>query len=938
MSYNKTYNTSKPLKTKFYSAEELENIRGLIKKFFDEKHPEATLNSNESNYIQLVDAINNAYSENILTTRFVCDIYNQNCNTQRKNIKKISSLADYIHGLFVQGNQETRNKIPEEIKKIATEAWENRNNAFYDKAIEQLQFGLNKASETKDEFSTAYLGFYFAIILDEKYHKTDEAVQMMLDCIEIFQKYGDIKETIDAYSSLSGFEVHRGNLFQAKSYATKAFQLTQNNSSFSKNHFIHLAERHNKLGWVEHQLGNYKVAIEEYNTGLSLLISEEVKNDVTDEKLRKNLIAISHHHLGLSYQRLNDVFNAKGAFSKAVNAYREINFKLDLAKVLYELAHVHFHEAEYKDGDTCLNEAMFIYYEIKDYVECVKCLDLKGRLKYTLGQKEEAYDIFIECCNMLELHPVDLKLLEDMYHKIGDINLKKNDFEKASEYYNKSKELSEQNNHPFGIADALRGLAQIEKKKGNKEEYKNLLVEAISVLSNSLSKIESDERKAYLIGTIGHYHELLGNHHEALQYLSKAKTIYEQKQSISGIARCLGEMARIYHLQKRGNEAFNTLRAMKKIVDGSTNYELIAGSAISLGNYQLELGNHQEAKVLFQEAEFLNKKYNLHFTKEVKKLSNEIYDTEEINQPSEISFEELLNDLFEFISQFPEAKDGIFRMWFYCRKQELFSNIKSLHGIKLMICEDDISLFSNCAKKFHYLTDISLQVVNDDFPDAAMEFVPFPHDKKFYPNMAVPTGKYVNGVLHFNMNGALESRYTVCAGDIVTSELTGKKGSPVMGWSTGLPPQAHNLILNSNAKKLLREKVFFFPHERHKANDKLLSDLHIAKEYEFLPVYISELPYSKFVNLVEFYDFKMPLLSGTEVTKIVRPLRKLKTSLKKILNANKTTWRETLDELKIEIDEINQEVSSKSFLNLRISLLEYQGLIEKENFSVLILK
>ena len=172
----------------------------------------------------------------------------------------------------------------------------------------------------------------------------------------------------------------------------------------------------------------------------------------------------------------------------------------------------------------------------------------------------------------------------------------------------------------------------------------------------------------------------------------------------------------------------------------------------------------------------------------------------------------------------------------------------------------------------------------------------------------------------------------------MNSDITGNEGLVVMGWAPGLPPQAYNLILNSNPAELLSRKVLFFPHERHKVNDKLLSDLHIAKEYEFLPVYVSELPFSKFVSSVEYFDFKIPLLNSESEKEIVRPLRKFKTLLKKLLSAKKVVWRETLNELKIEIDEINQLIVDEKFLSLRLNLLEYQGLMEKENYSVLLIK
>jgi len=804
--------------------------------------------------------------------------------------------------------------------------------------MEQLLDGIEKAKHIFDEFSEAYFKFYLAIILDEKYHKTDEAVEMMLGCIEVFQKYSEAERAIDAYSSLSNFEVHRENLFQAKSYATKAFQLTQKNGLNSKYHFLDLAERHHKLGWVEHHLGNYEIALKEYNIGLSLLISEKINDNAQNERIRKQLIAASYHHLGLSYDRIGDAMNAKDVFLKSVNTLREINFKIDLAKSLYQLAHIHFKQAEYGEGETYLNEATALYFEIGEYAECVRCLDLKGRLYFTFDEKEKAYDIFIECCDMLEKYQTDLKLLEDFYQKIGDINFRKNDLEKASDYYNKAKELSEKNNHFFGTANALSSLAQIEKKKGNNEGYTKILLNAISVLSNSLNKIESEERKAFLIATIGHYQALLNEYQESIFSFSRAKIIYEQKHSVSGIARCMGEIARIYHLQKRENEAFDIMRAVKKIVDGSTDYELIAGSAITLADYQLGLGNYQEAKILCQEAEFLNKKFHFYFTNDIKRLMQRIDTAIEINKPIEISFEGLLEDLFEFIAWFPEAKESIFRMWFYCRQEEIFGNIKALHGVKLMICVGNFNLYLKYAKDFHCYMDSSFQVVDDDFPDTAIDFIPFPNDKIFYPKMAMPTGKYVDGVLSFNMNGALESRYTICGADIMTSKTTGNEGPVVVGWAPGLPSQAYKLIQNSNAKKLIEKKVFFFPHERHKANDKLLSDLHMSKLYHFIPVYTKVLPGSKFVMSLEYFDFKIPISSKSDVVKIAKHLPKFKSTLKKLATATKAKWRDKLDDLKIEIEEINEVGHFSTFINLRIQLLEYQGLLEKEYSAVLIIK
>ncbi|HYM93850.1 MAG TPA: hypothetical protein VET23_06910 [Chitinophagaceae bacterium] len=852
---------------------------------------------------------------------------------------KVNILQADINLLTKDKLPKPKREIPKELKDLAEEAWGNRNNAFYEKAIEQVEIGIAKSKLLHDEYSEAYFNSILATILHEKYQRTDEAIAIELNCIEIFKKYNDIKRTKQSYLSLSNFEVHRESLFQAKSYAQKAFQLTLDNKQDSKYYFIELAQCHNDLGWVEHQLGNYTTAINEFNKGLSLLISEEIKNEIDEEKVRKHLIAISHHHLGLSYERLGDVINTKDNYKKSVDAFKQIGFQYDLAKVLFQLSHVHFIEAEYEEGENYLTEAAQIYLELKEYGEYVRCLDLKGKVNFTLGKEETAYGIFLESCSILEEHGGNWRLLEELYHKVGEINLQKEDFERASEYYNKSKKLSEQQKHFFGIADSMHGLAKVEKQKGNDEEYKELLTVAISVLSDSLTKVEADDRKAFYLGTIGHYYELIEKYQEALQFFFRAKSIYDQKQSVVGAAKCLGEIARIYHLLKRANEAFDTMREIKKLVDGTPYYELIAGTAINIANYELDLGNYSEAKIFFQEADFLNKKYNLRFNRELKSLKDGIRYSEKINQPTEITFEELYKDLFDFIDWYPDAKNSIFRMWIYCRKHELGANIKSLHGIKLMLCENDLSSFKQYSKDLTGYFELSLMVVSDEFPDTGLDIVPFPKDKIIYPLTAFPAGKEIDGVRYFEyLTGSIESRYTLCAGSVMTSEITGNEGLVITGWAPGLPPQAYNFFLNSTPSELLERKILFLPHERHKANDKLLSDLHVAKEYDLLPLYISELPFSEFVSSVEYFDFKIPLLNSGLEKGIVKSLRKFKTLLKKLSLAKKVVWRETLNELRIEIDEINELNGADKFLSLRLNLLEYQGLVEKENHSVLLLK
>jgi hypothetical protein len=76
-----------------------------------------------------------------------------------------------------------KREIPKELKDLAEEAWENRNNAFYKKAFEQVEIGIAKSKLLDDEYSEAYFNSILATILHEKYQRTDEAIAIKLNCI-----------------------------------------------------------------------------------------------------------------------------------------------------------------------------------------------------------------------------------------------------------------------------------------------------------------------------------------------------------------------------------------------------------------------------------------------------------------------------------------------------------------------------------------------------------------------------------------------------------------------------------------------------------------------------------------------------------------------------------------------------------------------------------
>lgn len=164
----------------------------------------------------------------------------------------------------------------------------------------------------------------------------------------------------------------------------------------------------------------------------------------------------------------------------------------------------------------------------------------------------------------------------------------------------------------------------------------------------------------------------------------------------------------------------------------------------------------------------------------------------------------------------------------------------------------------------------------------------------------------------------------------MVSPKTGNKGGVFVGWSLGLPDQAHELILSSNASEILEQKKFFLPYERHMAADKLLADLQFSKRLKIIPVYFDALPESDQVYIVLYTTINLPVLDSDKVTELSGQLKRWKRKLNELLHVNQDSIMSLLNVLKDEIENIELIAKSDNFIELQIYCLEFSSAFLKE--------
>lgn len=654
--------------------------------------------------------------------------------TTTRTEQKIDALRSDIKKL-VEPDSNIVAEIPIEIKSILDEATNLWATGDYNKSKELFEKALFASINIKHNLAIAKSKRGIAGITLEFERKSNEAIELYKESLKLFRIEKSDKDIINVLGSIGEIFTNIGDFAKANSYLSEAQELAlKTNNKLETAHIFH------SLGWLEDHKGNSENAIEFYTKSQGLFFS--VYENDPDSKAKKEAIwgiAGCYHLKGLVFRHKGDVTNTKSCFISAIDWYSKENLKPEIAKISYLLAELHFREAEYEKGFEFLKKAKELYSELELSDWNARCLELSAKVHNTLGKRKEAEEDIKQAfmiANSSDNYEQQVHFLIDL----GIINIDKNEVEESTKYFTLAKEISLKNELIDDFATCVKELAEIASIQKKSDVRTSLLLEGISALEKYLLTIQSKPKQGFICGRIGMFYELLAENEQALSNYQKAKKIFEDIKDIAGIANALGSIASIKRRNNQINEELDIYRELKKLLDGTPYYDLIAATSINLGEIYLELGNLNEAKILFDEALFLCKKYNLFHQKYLNKSLQKLTEAESLRKPPELDLHQLIDELFELVNWFPEAKDSIFRLWMWARQNELLSNYRNTSSTKFMICQDDISKFDKLIQKMNPYGDLFLQVVSSKFPETALDIVPFPMDKKIFFDIDFPKG------------------------------------------------------------------------------------------------------------------------------------------------------------------------------------------------------
>jgi tetratricopeptide (TPR) repeat protein len=821
-------------------------------------------------------------------------------------------------------------KFPEPIQTLFNQGWEHRHAGRHSDAASCFRNALDVAIREKHNVAIAEAQYSIAFILVDRNERLDEAKNLLQDSLITFREAKLEKDTAAVLMQLGIVALNELDFDQAEAYTSQALDIANRiNNRIGQANYLKL------LGWIKDGRGMNDQAIDLFRQALSLFMEAYQQADAKRQKEYMMGVAGCYAHLAMVYRRKGDPVATEANLIAALDWYRQSDFRPDLAKTLVLLAKLKFQEAEYKVGEDYLEEATSIYGEIGDHLWKARCLELRAQLLFTLGRRDDAEKLFeaamrtIEKCN-------DSEEKIHYLNTLGFLHIEEHRLDIAEKTFEKARGLTRSGEFHEEHIRSAEGLAEIAQLRNDVLTQKAILLNAATTLRKHLPSVLVESRRAYLAGKLGWLYEKSGDHQEALSWYQHARKAFEALRNSHGVANCLGSIARLKGALGYRREELETYTELLNLVDGTHYYEIIAGTALNLGAIHTEMGDLDEAKRLLDRAMHLSTKHSLGLDHALRSLYHSLTQKQALIKPAQLSFEELVDELYDLINWFPEASKELFRLWVFGRINVLLGSIKHLTGVRMVVYENGNEQFSKLSKMLRPYFDLCLQVVDDEYPSGCRDVVPFPPERPMFFNCGVlakgPNDKLVFVDIDYPDKPTYAEKYILTC-DRAQSPSTGHVGTVLVGSPRGLPNQAYDLLLPKTANQVKSEGIFFLPYERYREMNKIVSDLHLCAELGAFPVYIGKLPKAAEVDIVASVTASLPL-EGSAQTQLSSTVKQ---ALARLGLSSFDNVKSRMEDFVQTINQANARQGNAHGLLLQFHALSFPSGVEKKLQTALVI-
>ncbi len=317
-----------------------------------------------------------------------------------------------------------------------------------------------------------------------------KALAVAAQASALAKELGDHAKEGSIFNNICVIHENLGDFKRALDYCSQALTLRHN-----YNEAMGEAVTLSNLGGVHASLGDYQSALDFYHRAEAAYKALENRSGQ-----------------GIAFNNIGWVYATLGAYEKALDSYNkglEIFVAADdqyrAANILSNLAATYTKLGDYQKALDLNLRALSIRRAVNNADGAAVSLRLIANAYARLNKKQEALDNYKQAIELLRANPRQLTAaLRDQ----GSLYIELGQPQNAVASFNEALQISRSIGDSIGEADALAGVAEVERDRGNLTEAKRLTETALAVVESLRVNIKSQSLRASFFASVRKYHEL----------------------------------------------------------------------------------------------------------------------------------------------------------------------------------------------------------------------------------------------------------------------------------------------------------------------------------------------------------------------------------------------------------------------------------------------
>ena len=880
------------------------------------------------------------------------------CPTCHSKITKGNISKDEVVKTKRKISGETKPKLPKSVEDLLNTGRDLRNESKFDEAGAKYVEALEEAEKLKDDFAIHKCKLNIASIFNDKNKFPDRAKIYIIECENYFRLNSFETSLAGTLYQYAVSEIHLEEFDSARIHLFESIKLNEKHNDTTG-----VVECYHQMGWLEHGNGHLEQAKDYYKKGIEICEKEFHKHD---KKIITGLLGALYSHIALVNKGELNITDVEKNLEKGLEYFRQAELKISIGQTLFMLAELKLKTQKIEIGQKYLVEALNLFEETKNFRWLAEGLNLFSLIQYNFGSKEKGKEIFKEAIRAIE-QTDDVRNKLKYYCKLGELYKIEKDFVEAEKLFRQVIEVASQSGDDEEYFQATIDLVRIKHAQEDNKERNKIANDGVEYLRKVLVKTQRESKRAQTLGDIAAIYTECENYQESTKYFILAKDAFIGLQDKRGVTKCLGALAYVYHVAKNHEKEAETNKELHQLTTGTYNYFAQASAAFNLCRYEIDNHHFDQAQKYFEEADYLNYNYDLDIDDKLEELEYMLGKVKDSLTKPEKSIDELISDLYKFLSYYPDERRDHLRFWIFHYGNDLFVNYRLLDGIKFLVITDNTENFLQFNLKLKSIAELFIQSFFKKFERQRISTFHYPYEclipkgvsfvfqekgqetPKDFSNTKIKITKLSRQEFNdrSNKKSTIFSRkeskmpdymfFFVCdengnPSDKVTNEyhrilnhkefvLKPERGNIIMGYHIQFPEEFENLILNSTAEEFINERIFLDLTNRADSKDRLLSDLMMSDQLGFIPVFENKLPKSERVFVAEQVSINIPVIDDLNVTNHADSLNKIKRSIQKYLLKIKQDSA-SVKSLKYEIDDLTS--SFTNFESFEVYVLQYE--------------